>query len=153
MEEELKDLAIKIDDHERRLKKIEELIQTKDEKDLFRTADEIQDVVTIFKALDLGEFSYIHELSGLALYLAILDIAKQELSVDGLTATEISQICKDKIRVSKGADRTTISHALGEAGAQVDRVDNPRGRGFAYRIMRAGEQFVQESIRKSKAPK
>ncbi|MHA2323601.1 MAG: hypothetical protein ACXACG_18390, partial [Candidatus Thorarchaeota archaeon] len=51
----------------------------------------------------------------------------------------------DKIRKSTGVNRSTISHALSRAGANVDRISNPRGKGFVYKIMRAGEQTLQES--------
>lgn len=147
----MRELAKRVDDHERRLKRIESMLQTKEVENLIEEVSKDQDVVLAFKALEIDDFSYIYSLSGISLYLAVLQIAKEELNVDGLTPPEISQICKDKIRISVGVDRTTISNALREAGARVDRIDNPRGRGFAYRIMKAGEQFLQDSIGENQA--
>jgi hypothetical protein len=114
---------------------------------VIETSD-IDDVVESFKSLDLSEYGYIYDLSSLSLFLAILFVAREELGIDGLSPLEITRICKEKIRVSKGVDRTTISNALSKAGASVDRIDNPRGQGFVYRIMRTGEQLLQENIKK-----
>lgn len=150
MEKEVGELSRRIDNHERRIKKLESSIQPKEKKKRIKGINEIKDVVETFKSLDLSEYSYIYELSGLSLYLAILHIAKEKLSIDGLAPPEMSNICRDKIRISAGVNRSTISNTLSRAGAKVDRVDNPRGKGFVYRIMRAGEQFLQGSIKKSK---
>ena len=127
--------------------------KTKEGKKRIEKVAKIQDVVKKFKSLNLAEYSYIYKLSGLSLYLAVLYIAKEKLDIDGLTPSEISKICKDKIRISKGTDRTTISNTLSDAGGKVDRVDNPRGKGFAYRIMREGEIFLHQAITSSEKAK
>ena len=98
--------------------------------------------------LDLSEFSYIYKLSGLPLFLAIIKIALEKFEIDGLTPPEISKICKEKLRISKGTDRTTISNILAKAREYVDRIPNPRGKGYAYRIMKNGEEFLNKEIKK-----
>jgi len=149
MEDKLKEIVQRIEEHEERLKQLEKL--AKPEVSIEEPPNEggMQDVVVRFRSLDLAEFSFIYKLSGLQLFLAVLYVAKEKLGVDGLTPSEISSVCKVKVRVSKGTNRTTISNTLSGAGAKVDRVDNPRGTGFAYRIMREGEQLLQGIMEES----
>ncbi len=147
MDEEIRELSKRIEDHEERIKELENITQSKDRKKAIVTKNETDDVVELFKTLELSEYDYVYGLSGLALFLAILLIAKLELNVNGLTPPEISRICIEKIRISVGVDRTTISNALREAKAYVDRIDNPRGSGYVYRIMRRGETYIQEQIK------
>lgn len=150
MEERIRKLADQIEDHEERIRKIEKLITAEELPVVKGSYSSSEEVIDSFKSLDLSEYGYIFDLSGLALYLAILRVSRNELGMDGLTAPEISDICKEKIRKPSGVDRTTISNALSDAGALVDRIDNPRGRGYAYRIMREGEEFLDnetDSIR------
>ena len=146
MEEEIRELSERIEDHEERIKELENIIKSKDRKKAIAVKSEVGDVVELFKSLNLSDYDYVYGLSGVVLYLAILHIAKQELNVDGLTPTEISKICKEKIRISEGINRTTISNALRGTGVNVDRISNPRGRGYAYRITSRGESYTQEQI-------
>jgi len=149
MEDKLKEITQRIEEHEERLNQLEKLVKPEASSEKTLNENGMQDVVVRFKSTDLSEFSFIHRLSGLQLFLAVLYVAKEKLGVDSLSPNEISSICRGKIRVSQGTDRTTISHALTEAGAKVDRIDNPRGTGFAYRIMQEGEQLLQGIIEKS----
>lgn len=136
----------RITDHENRLKKLEEKVGSNRAKKAAPESKDIEDVVASFKLLDLSEYDYIYDLSSLPLFSAVILIAKNELDADGLTPTEISSICKEKIRIPTGADRTTISNTPSGAGAIVDRIDNPRERGYAYRIMRDGERHLQQVV-------
>ena len=148
MEKEIKKLAQRIEDHEKRIKELENLTKTKETKKKGITMAEDVDVVEKFQLLDLTEFSYVYKLKGLPLFLAIISIAKEKLVIDGLAPGEVSRICKEKIRVSRGTQSSNISLALSQAGAKVDRIDNPRGSGYIYRIMRDGEIFLQQAIEK-----
>lgn len=148
MEEKIEKI---LKEHEKRIKNLE-----KNVKKLFsllpkrheRKIKIKENIVDKFRMLNLSEFSYIYKLSGLPLFLAIIKIALEKFEIDGLTPPEISRICKEKLRISKGTDRTTISHTLAKAREYVDRIPNPRGKGYAYRIMRRGEEFLNEEIRK-----
>ena len=146
MEKEIRELSKRIDDHENRIKELESVIQSKDKQRAIAVKGESDDVVELFKSLDFSKYEYIHGLSGLNLYLAILLVGKLELDTDGLTPPEISKICTEKLRISVGVGRTQISDTLSGARAYVDRINNPRGRGYAYRIMRRGELRIQEQI-------
>jgi hypothetical protein len=144
VEDEISRLSRIVEEHEKRIEKLESRTSLGDGVSVPKTGDS-QDVVALFKALDLNDYDYINDFSGLELFLVILHIARLELDVDGLTPPEISRICKEKVRVSAGVDRTTISNMLSNAGGKVDRMDNPRGRGFAYRIMKSGEKHVEDA--------
>ena len=70
--------------------------------------------------------------------LMVLQIAWDNHSVDGLSATEISQILTEKFRL--GTTRQAVGMALKDASNLVDRV--PEGRGYRYRIMSPGEDYL-----------
>ena len=143
MEKKIRDLESKVREHDTRLKKLEESgVKVKTETAKIETT-ETGDIPQKFQSLDLLNYGYIYNLSGLDLYLAIILIAKEKIGIDGLSPPEISTICRDKIRTSQGVNRSTVSNALSGAGALVDRVNNPRGRGFVYRIMREGEKALK----------
>lgn len=145
MEKEINELRKKMEEHERRIGKIESQLSSPDSQPKGESTD-INSVSKTFKELDLSNYDFVYSLTGIQLYIAVIHIARKELEIDGLSPTEISQICKEKIRLSKGVDRRTIGNALSKSGAKVDRIDNPRGKGFVYRIMRAGELYLQESL-------
>lgn len=149
----MKEMNERIANHENRLKKLEERMGFGRKSKPVPESKATEDVVESFKSLDLSEYAYVYDLSGLPLFLAVILVAKDALNIDGLTAPEISTICKGKIRISTGVDRTTISNALSGAGAMVDRIDNPRGRGYAYKIMRDGERYLQEVINQTSSSK
>lgn len=70
--------------------------------------------------------------------LMVLQIALTEHDVDGLTPTEIATILTEKFRIR--TTRTAVNMALGRATSLVDR--RPQGRGFLYRIMGPGEEYL-----------
>lgn len=144
MEDEIEKLKTIVEDHEMRIRELESIHSPKVDTSI-STRIAPEGVVASFRALDLSNRDYVYNLSGLALYLAIISIARLELAVDGLSPSEISKICKEKVRISAGVDRSTISNSLSNAGAKVDRIDNPRGNGFAYKIMRAGENHIEDA--------
>jgi len=70
--------------------------------------------------------------------LMILQIALDEHDIDGLAAHEIATILTDKFRISTKANTVTVM--LGRSTHLVNRVT--RGRGFAYRIMGPGTDYL-----------
>ena len=70
--------------------------------------------------------------------LMVLQIALNDHSVDGLSSPDISRILTDKFRIS--TTRNAINMALGKATDLVNRT--PSGKGFKYRIMGPGEEYL-----------
>src|SRR3989344_1213747 len=77
--------------------------------------------------------------------LAVLKIAREN-NINDLTPAEIEVFLKDKIRAG-GIWRNNISLYLGKKGTRyVDRVPDPTGSGYTYRIMVPGETLLSEAI-------
>jgi hypothetical protein len=70
--------------------------------------------------------------------LMVLQIALRNHQVDGLTPPEIARLLTEKFRLN--TSREAINMALGPATTLVNRV--PRGRGYEYRIMGPGEEYL-----------
>jgi len=70
--------------------------------------------------------------------LMVLQIALSEHEIDGLAPAEIARILTDKFRI--GTSDAAVRMALGNATNLVNRV--PRGRGFVYRIMGPGDDYL-----------
>lgn len=70
--------------------------------------------------------------------LMILQIARTEHSVDGLTPHQIATILTDKFRIS--TTNPAVSMALGKATNLVNRITE--GQGYKYRIMSPGEEYL-----------
>jgi hypothetical protein len=78
---------------------------------------------------------------GIAQYLAILEIALNELKIDGLSAKKIQEVLFEKFRISKTPN--TVSMTLMDAqGKYVDRIKE-NGE-YIYRITRKGIDFLKE---------
>jgi hypothetical protein len=71
--------------------------------------------------------------------LAVLRIAARDFNIDGLTAPEIAKVLTDKFR--QRTSRQAVSQALGAAHTMVDT--GKRGRSAVYRIMQAGEAYLE----------
>ena len=111
---------------------------------------ELKDPVSLFMEYDLDQHTDVYSFAGLELFLMVLRIAKLELGVDGLTPSEIAMICTEKLMKSEGVHRSTISATLSNATPLAKRIDNPRGRGYAYRLMPAGEKHLKDvKVRRS----
>lgn len=138
-----------------RLKKLEDKV-SKIERDIYvkkvRMPSKKENVVDriISSEIDLSEYKYIYKFSGLPLFLAVLKITLEKFDIDGLTPPEISKILRVKFRISKATSAKNVSMLLSKAGECVNRVPNPRGRGYMYRIMHAGEEKLEEAISESK---
>jgi hypothetical protein len=70
--------------------------------------------------------------------LALLRLAKRDFDIDGLTAPQIAKVLTDKFR--QRTSRQAVTQALGAAHSMVDT--HARGRTTVYRIMQAGEDYV-----------
>jgi hypothetical protein len=70
--------------------------------------------------------------------LRLLQAAKSECGVDGLTPGQISKVLSDKFRIRTAAN--TVNVILAGAGSKVDR--KPQGRTYIYRIMASGESHL-----------
>ena len=78
--------------------------------------------------------------------LYVLLISKNDHSIDGLNPSQISKILSVKFRIPTTAN--SISMVLMKAGNFVDRkqVATTGGSAYQYRIMHAGEQYIQNIL-------
>jgi len=82
--------------------------------------------------------------SGLTSSLKVLDRALMVLQislthgVDGLTTAEIARILTEKFRISTTTN--AVNMAIAKKTSLVNRV--PRGKGYCYRIMEPGQQYL-----------
>jgi len=72
--------------------------------------------------------------------LMVLQIARTDHGIDGLTPLEIADILTEKFRIS--TRNSAVSNALGMATSLVNRVSAGKGQGFIYKIMGPGEQHL-----------
>ncbi len=75
---------------------------------------------------------------GIAKGLALLRVARRELEIDGLTASQIATVLTNKFRWR--VTRQAVAEAMDRAGNRVDRQKD--GRTTRYRIMETGEQWL-----------
>jgi len=80
--------------------------------------------------------------------LMVLQIARTEHDVDGLAPNDIARILTDKFRVN--TSDAAVRMALGKVTNLVNRV--PRGKGFVYRIMGPGEEYLSQPQSGTAAP-
>lgn len=146
VQKELGEISKQLRKLENRVSKIERDIYAKKVK--VKVQKDLVDKI-LSSEIDLSEYKYIFKLSGLPLFLTVLQIALEKFNIDGLTPPEISKILKVKFRISKAVSQENVSMALSKAGECVDRVRNPRGRGYLYRIMYAGKEKLKETISES----
>lgn len=81
-----------------------------------------------------------HKGSGLDNALRLLRAAREDLDIDGLTATEIANALTDKFR--SRISQQAVSNVLNDAGKHVDRKKN--GNKVVFRIMDPGEEHLDE---------
>jgi len=146
MENEIKKVKIKLTELEQRISTIEKQLPDKKMSRVSIQKDVAKKIIS--SKIDMQEYAHVYRCSSLILFLTVLKMARDAFSIDGLTPTEISKILKDKMRISKGTDRTTISNVLAGAHEYVDRIPNPRGKGYVYRLMKAGEDFLRAEIKR-----
>lgn len=79
--------------------------------------------------------------------LAVLRIAREN-GIDGLTPGEIEAFLKNKIRAGS-IWKSNISLYLGKSTRYVDRIPDPAGKGFTYRIMAPGDKLLDEALSKA----
>lgn len=71
--------------------------------------------------------------------LAVLRLASRDFNIDGLTAPEIAKVLTEKFR--QRTTRQAVTQALSAAHTMVDT--GGRGRTTVYRIMQAGEDYLE----------
>ncbi len=76
----------------------------------------------------------------------VLKICKDVADVDGLTPPQISSILDKVFRIKASAE--AISMALSSETKYVDRKQKPVGKGFIYRIMAHGEEYLDTILKK-----
>lgn len=82
--------------------------------------------------------------------LMILQIARTEHGVDGLTPPQIAKVLTEKFRLS--TSNAAVSMALGKATNLVNRITE--GQGYKYRIMSPGEEYLTHlSTDKERSPR
>jgi hypothetical protein len=102
--------------------------------------DDDADAVALLKDLDRDRAVDVDDQDGAqAKALALLRVAFRELGIDGLTASQIADVLREKFRFR--VTRQAINQALDKAGRAVDRRSGPRG-ATAYRLMEAGEKWL-----------
>ena len=72
--------------------------------------------------------------------LAVLRLAANDFDIDGLTAPEIAKVLTEKFRLR--TTRQAVTQALGGAHTMVDTTK--RGQTTVYRIMQAGEDYLEK---------
>jgi hypothetical protein len=75
---------------------------------------------------------------GMAKALALLFVARREMGIDGLTASQIASVLTDKFRWR--VTRQAVGQAMDAAGNRVDRVKQKGA--TVFRIMEAGERWL-----------
>lgn len=70
--------------------------------------------------------------------LFVLQAARDDHQIDGLTSPQIAKVLTEKFRLR--TTRQAVTQALDAAGDKVDR--NASGRAAVYRIMHAGDQYL-----------
>lgn len=81
-----------------------------------------------------------HGESGLDNSLRLLKAAREDLRIDGLTATEIARVLTDKFRTR--ISRQAVSLALNDAGQYVNRYK--QGQSVMFQIMGPGEAYLDK---------
>ncbi len=75
--------------------------------------------------------------------LAVLELAKRDFDIDGLTAPQIAKVLTEKFRLR--TSRQAVTQALAPEHSMVDT--RTRGRTTVYRIMQEGENSLQRAGR------
>lgn len=81
-----------------------------------------------------------HDGTALTNSLRVLKAARDELSIDGLSATDIAHVLADNFRCK--IDRTNVTRGLNAAGQLVSR--RKEGRAVIFRIMSRGEKHLDD---------
>ena len=83
----------------------------------------------------------IPKLQSIDQYLHLLQIAKNELQIDKLSANEIKIILHEKFRINKTANNISMALMI-KVGNYVDRVKT--GSAYKYKITINGEKYLNE---------
>ncbi|MEL7024141.1 MAG: hypothetical protein AAGL69_10375 [Pseudomonadota bacterium] len=79
-----------------------------------------------------------HSSSGIKNSLRLIRAARDDLGIDGLTATEIARVLTEKFRIR--ITKQAVSSMLNDAGQYVDR--KKEGNRVVFRIMAPGEEYI-----------
>lgn len=137
-------------DHERRIADLERTlsgVKAKSTEPIKEAGDIVQRVLS--SSLETDRYYFLHKLSGLPLFLSVLDIVSREFGVDVLSPSEISSILSGKFGIR--AERSNVSHTLSSAitGGYVDRIKSSRGSGYVYRLTSRGVEYLRGFLPKN----
>ncbi len=97
------------------------------------------DPIVALSAMDRSHAAEVDSAKGgMAKALGLLFVARRELGIDGLTASEIASVLTDKFRWR--VTRQAVGQAMDAAGNRVDR--NKQKGATVFRIMEAGERWL-----------
>lgn len=112
--------------------------------------DQAEDPVQIFLTTVVDEKNYARLFASKGKLteksLAVLKLARDVLGIDGLTASQISEILTKKFRVSK-VYRQNVSNDLRKATNYVHRIQS--GSDYKYLLMTVGEEHLEEVVNQS----
>jgi len=146
LKKEVENLKKEIKNLNQRLTRIEERVLRKSKPPQLSAKDVVEQI--LISEIDMTKYEFIYKLKGLPLYLSIIQMALKEFNIDGLNSAEISQILREKFRIRAGEDAIAHALALALPKRYVDRKKNPRGKGYIYRILRKGEDYLTQEINK-----
>jgi len=85
----------------------------------------------------------IKKLKGIAQYIKILNVVKNDFSVDTLSPSDIITILQQKFREKKTFNAISMS-LMDSVGRYVDRIKE--GKGYQYRITTSGEEHLNQIL-------
>jgi|GEM_PF-3358560 hypothetical protein len=136
-------------DHERRIAELERVLSERKTKKVEHTR-EVENVVqrVLSSSLETDRYSFLRKLSGLPLFLSVLELVSNEFNVDALSPSEISSILSGKFGIR--AERSNVSHTLSSAitGGYVDRIKSAKGSGYVYRLTNRGLEYLRNTLPK-----
>ena len=115
------------------------------------SGDQAEDPVQIFLTTVVDEKNYAKLFASKGRLaeksLAVLKLARDVLGIDGLTASQISEILTRKFRVSK-VYRQNVSNDLRKSTNYVHRIQS--GSDYKYLLMTVGEEHLEEVASQSR---
>lgn len=113
------------------------------------TSKEDEMVQKVINDLDRSKYEKIHDLKVLERSLYLLKIVRDDLSIDGLSPSQIASVLTEKFRVK--TTKEAISMSLMKT-SYVDRVPtvNRGARTYQYKLMQKGEDYLKNILESEK---